>query len=106
MSARPAGGRRLPRGADHVPGPEFQERIRSAIRDVERHYGFAESFLRTSKVGSRLDVEIDFVVADASTAQTVRQFDDIRAELQERLGPLGDPLAMSVGFTADRRWVQ
>ncbi len=88
------------------PGPEFQERIRSAVRDVERHHGFAESFLRTSKVGSRLDVEIDFVVADASTAQTVRQFDDIRAELQERLGPLGDPLAMSVGFTADRRWVQ
>lgn len=87
------------------PDPEFQERIRSAVRDVERHHGFAESFLRTSKVGSRLDVEIDFVVADASTAQTVRQFDDIRADLQERLGPLGDPLAMSVGFTADRRWV-
>ena len=37
------------------PGSETQDRIRGVVRAVEREYGFAESFLRASKVGGRLD---------------------------------------------------
>jgi cation diffusion facilitator family transporter len=86
------------------PGMEIQDRIREVVRAVEREYGFAESFLRASKVGGRLDVEIDYVVDDGSTAQNVHQFDDVRVELDRRLRALGLAPSMSVGFTADRRW--
>jgi cation diffusion facilitator family transporter len=86
------------------PAAEIQDRIRAAVLAVERDYRFSESFLRASKIGSRLDVEIDFVVDDGSRAQTVRQFDEVRAELQERVRPLGMVTSISVGFTADRRW--
>ncbi len=59
------------------PAAEINDRLRAVVAAVEREHGFAESFLRASKVGRRLDVEIDFVVDDGSTAQTVRQFDDV-----------------------------
>ncbi len=51
-------------------------------------------FGRASKVGRRLDVEIDFV----------RDFDAVRAVLHERFVAAGQPVSLSVGFTADRKW--
>ena len=86
-----------------APSADLQERVRDRVDDVRLRYGFAESFLRCGKVGARLDVEVDFVVDDASRAQTVGQFDEVRADLHEQLTPLGN-VSMSVGFTADRRW--
>jgi predicted Co/Zn/Cd cation transporter (cation efflux family) len=86
------------------PPPELSSRIRAVVSAVEDEHGFTESFVRASKVGGRLDVEIDFVVADTSAVQTVRGFDAVRASLQERLAELGQPVSMSVGFTADRAW--
>jgi predicted Co/Zn/Cd cation transporter (cation efflux family) len=66
--------------------------------------GFAGSFGRASKVGSRLDVEIDFVVDAGSTPQTVRELDAVRADLAKRLAALHPAPSMWIGFTADPRW--
>jgi cation diffusion facilitator family transporter len=87
-----------------APEPAVMEQLRSCVRDVEVHYGFAESFLRASKVGPRLDVEIDFVVDESSTAQNVREFDRVRQDIHDRLEPLGFTRSTVVTFTADRRW--
>ena len=87
-----------------APDPAVMEQLRACVQDVAARYGFAESFLRASKVGSRLDVEIDFVVDDTSTAQHVRELDAVRQDLHDRLVPLGYALSMVVSFTADRRW--
>jgi cation diffusion facilitator family transporter len=86
------------------PTAAVLERIQDAVRAIEREYAFAESFLRASKVGGRLDVEVDYVVDETSRARDVRQFDEVRAQLADRLAPLGLATSMSVGFTADRRW--
>jgi cation diffusion facilitator family transporter len=86
------------------PEPAVMEQLRSCVRDVETRYGFAESFLRASKVGPRLDVEIDFVVDDSSTAQNVREFDAVRQDIHDRLEPLGYTRSTVVTFTGDRRW--
>lgn len=74
------------------------------MSEVERTYRFAESFVRASKIGGRLEVEVEFVVDDESTAQTVLQFDAVRTDLEARFETLDHPTSMSVGFTADRRW--
>lgn len=86
------------------PAPAIQARLWSCVREVQRDYAFAESFLRTSKVGSRVDVEVHFVVAPASTSQTVQQCDDVRADLYQRFLLLGYQPSMTVSFTADRTW--
>jgi cation diffusion facilitator family transporter len=86
--------------------PSIQQGLLACVRDIEREYGFTESFLRTSKVGGRLDIEIDFVVAAESRAQTVWQFDEIRQRLRDRLPVGGYTSSMTVSFTADRKWAQ
>ena len=88
-----------------APGPAVLDPLRAQVAAVAAEYGFAESFLRASKVGGRLDVEVDFVVGEDSRARDVTAFDAVREQLWERLAPLGQRLSMSVGFTADRRWV-
>jgi len=85
--------------------PALREELLACVEDVRRERGFAESFLRVSKVGSRLDVEVDFVVTPDSTAQTVTAFDAVRAELRDRFLAVGQDPSVSVGFTADRSWV-
>jgi cation diffusion facilitator family transporter len=87
-----------------APEPAIQEQLRSCVREIEAHYGFLESFLRSAKVGGRLDVEIDFVVGDSSRAQHVREFDVVRQDIHDRLEPLGYAKSVSVTFTADRKW--
>ena len=87
------------------PDAATQERLWTCVEEVRDRYRFAESFVRASKVGGRLDVEVDFVIGDTSTAQHVREFDAVRAELEACLAPLARRLSLSVGFTADRRWV-
>lgn len=86
------------------PAAPILEQLRTCVSDVEQHYGFAESFLRTSKVGRRLDIEIDFVVGGASRAQNVQDFDRVREDVQARLEPLGYQTSVIVAFTADRKW--
>jgi cation diffusion facilitator family transporter len=89
-----------------APGPDLRGRLADHVAEVEREYGFSESYLRTSKVGSRLDVEIDFVVPETARAQCVRDFDVVRADLHERLHRLAPVTAMTVSFTADPRWAR
>jgi cation diffusion facilitator family transporter len=85
-----------------APPPDLLAGIQEIVSAVEAENGFAESFLRASKVGGRLDVEIDFLVADPTA--TVLDFDAVRAVLQERFAAAGQPVSLSVGFTADRKW--
>ena len=87
------------------PDAATRERLRTCVDEIRHRYRFAESFIRASKVGGRLDVEVDFVIGDTSTAQHVREFDAVRAEVEACLAPLARRLSLSVGFTADRRWV-
>jgi predicted Co/Zn/Cd cation transporter (cation efflux family) len=85
--------------------PEVRDQVLAQAADVARTWGLAEPVVRLSKVGSRLDVEVVFLVEPGSTARTVEEFDEVRAELDERLRATGLEPWMSVEFTADPRWV-
>jgi len=86
-----------------APPEQIQSQLRDQVEQVRLRYGLAESFLRCAKVGGRLDVEVDFLVDGSSRVQTVSEFDQVRADLDERLRRLGR-VSMAVGFTADRKW--
>jgi predicted Co/Zn/Cd cation transporter (cation efflux family) len=89
-----------------APAQQLRDQLAEHVEHVEHEYGFAESYLRASKVGSRLDVEIDFVVPDTARAQCVRDFDEVRADLYGRLQRLAPVTAMTVSFTADPKWAR
>jgi predicted Co/Zn/Cd cation transporter (cation efflux family) len=85
--------------------PAVRDPATAVVEEVARGWGLGEPVVRLSKVGSRLDVDVVFLVEAGSTARTVEQFDQVRAELEERLlRTTGLEPWMSVEFTADPRW--
>jgi len=82
---------------------DVQEPIVALVGTLAAEYGLADSVVRTSKVGGRLDLDVVFLVGDGTTVQ---RCDAVRAELERRLAAAGHYVSMSVGFTADRRWAQ
>ncbi|MDN2501822.1 cation transporter [Nocardia nova] len=86
---------------------------RSVVTDVERlcdrvrtTHGFAESFVRASTVGSRLDLELAFILGPRTPERTVEFFDAIRADIDAQLNARNYHHSTSVVFTADRHWVE
>ena len=87
-----------------APEAEVLAQLRACVAAVEERYAFSESFLRASKVGDRMDIEIDFVVDAESTVRTIADSDTVRQDLHEQLAALGYERSVVVTFTADPRW--
>ena len=88
------------------PPEETMSELQTAVDEVRDRYRMRESFLRASQVGSRVDVEIDYLVDDGSAVRTVADCDEVRSDLHERLAALGHERSVVVAFTTDRRWAQ
>src|SRR4051794_24194766 len=78
--------------------------LQACVDAVAERFGLGESFLRAAKVGSRVDVEVDFVVAPDSAVRTVADCDRVRQDLHDRLAALGHERSVVVAFTTDRKW--
>ena len=87
-----------------APEADVLDQLSACVTAVEERYAFSESFLRASKVGNRMDIEIDFVVGDESAVRTIADGDSVRQDLHEQLAALGYERSVVVTFTADRRW--
>lgn len=87
-----------------APEADVLDELRASVAAIKERYAFSESFLRASKVGNRMDIEIDFVVDAESAVRTIVDSDTVREDLHERLAALGYERSVVVTFTADRRW--
>lgn len=79
--------------------------LQDCVREVGQEFGLAEPAVRASKVGSRMDIEVDWVVDDDSTVRTVADCDTVRERLHQRLAALGLERSLLVSFTTDPKWV-
>ncbi|MFF3575274.1 hypothetical protein ACFYXQ_46875 [Nocardia jiangxiensis] len=80
-------------------------RVQRMCEEVRVEHRFDESLVRASTVGSRRDLELAFVLDADTSRRAVGFFDDIRAEIQQRLTALGYHHSTSVMFTAQRGWM-
>ena len=87
-----------------APPPAMLAELQACVDAVRDRFRLAESFLRASKVGGRVDVEVDYVVGADSAVRTVADCDVVRQDLHDRLTALGYGTSVVVAFTADRRW--
>ena len=74
------------------------------VTDIEKEYNFQESFLRVSKSGPKLFIEIDFVVSPEGWQPTLAEQDDIREEILTKMKPISLKKWLNVAFTNDRKW--
>jgi cation diffusion facilitator family transporter len=78
--------------------------LQACVDAVGQRFGMGESHLRAAKVGSRVDIEVDFVVGADSPVRTVADCDRVRQDLHDRLAALGHERSVVVAFTTDRKW--
>lgn len=83
------------------PDTDLQGPAREAVNEVAAKFELGERHLRMTKIGRKFYVEIDFVV---DPSWTVRQSDQVRRALSDRLDLLPHDLWLTVEFTADRNW--
>jgi len=83
------------------PDADLQGPARAAVEEISEAFHLADQHLRMTKVGRKFYVEVDFVVDEG---WTVRQSDQVRRALSERLRALPHDLWLTVEFTADRTW--
>ncbi len=87
-----------------APAEPVREQVRACVEAVRDQYEIGESVLRAAKVGSRLDIEVDFLVDESSPVQTVADCDRVRQDLHDRLAELGHAGSVVVAFTTDPKW--
>ncbi|MBA2441215.1 MAG: cation diffusion facilitator family transporter [Rubrobacter sp.] len=86
------------------PEEDLRRRLEEIVHGVEEEYGFDEPFIRLSKVGSKLYIEVDYVVGDESRVRDVTGFDQVRQLLSDRLEEVELSKWLTISFTADRKW--
>ncbi|WP_162452470.1 cation transporter [Phytoactinopolyspora mesophila] len=89
-----------------APPADIEGRLRNCIDAIEQRYGFDDSYLRSTKIGGQLVLEVDFVVGEETSARSVESLDTIRQDITDDLGDLGYDLWLSASFTGDRRWAE
>lgn len=82
-----------------APSAELLARIEEAVRDVQREHGLPEPLIRAGKVGRKLYVEADFLVADPAIG--LQEEDAVRRAMRDRLLPLGYDVWTYVALTRD-----
>jgi predicted Co/Zn/Cd cation transporter (cation efflux family) len=83
------------------PDTDLQGPARAVVDEISSQFGLGEQHLRMTKIGRKFYVEIDFVV---DPAWNVRQSDEVRRALSDKLESLPHDLWLTVEFTADRSW--
>lgn len=86
-----------------APAPEVQEPVRRAIAEVRHQFELPEPYIRMTKVGRKLYVEVDFVVPGREW--DVADEDEIRYALRDRIEHLPYQLWLNVELSGDADWV-
>jgi cation diffusion facilitator family transporter len=85
------------------PEGPVQKRIETSVQAVKEEYGIEESFLRITKVGRTIWVEIDFVTASDDLGSLKIQ-DQIREKIAGSMDDAAPKKWLTVSFMKDRRW--
>ncbi|MBS9524841.1 cation diffusion facilitator family transporter [Litoribacter ruber] len=86
------------------PDSELKQEVDQIISATKTRYGFEEYFLRVSKVGSKLFVEVDYVVDRKAFEPTIEEMDLIRQEISDALQEVPYKKWLTISFTSDRKW--
>ncbi|WP_100399198.1 cation diffusion facilitator family transporter [Bacillus sp. FJAT-44742] len=88
-----------------APDQLIEKKCKAVIHSIQAHYQIEDSVLRMSKVGSKLFIEVDFILNEQSKVKTVAEQDLIREEINNRTNDLQYKKWLTVSFTNDRKWI-
>lgn len=97
-------GRQIREVLDMKADHKYLDLCQEIVRGIEEKYKFQESFLRVSKSGPKLFIEIDFVISPEKWQPTLSDQDKIREEILIQMQPISLRKWLNVAFTNDRKW--
>ncbi len=86
------------------PDKEIRQQVNQAVKVVVDQYQFKDYYLRVTKVGKTLKLELDFVVKEKDREMTVFEQDQIREEISEQLEIIEYQKWLTISFTRDYKW--
>ncbi|ARK28568.1 cation diffusion facilitator family transporter [Halalkalibacter krulwichiae] len=87
-----------------APAQAIEEKYQDVVFSIEKTYKVEQSYLRMSKVGSKLYVEIDFILNNQSDILTIDDQDFIREQIDQQTKELKYEKWVTVCFTKNRKW--
>ena len=97
-------GRQIREVLDMKAENMYFELCQETVEKIENKYKFQESFLRVSKSGPKLFIEIDFVVSPDAWQPSLAEQDQIREEIITQMNLISIKKWLNVAFTNDRKW--
>ncbi|MFC4736982.1 cation diffusion facilitator family transporter [Bacillus daqingensis] len=86
------------------PDGAVRSRMEETLKELADEYGVEESFLRMTKVGRTIWVEIDIVAPETSPLNSLTKQDEMRSKLSSVLTGAAPKKWLTVSFMADRHW--
>lgn len=81
-------------------------RIQESVASIVGNYGVIDTYLRISKTGSIVFIEIDIIVPKQYQFDSILAQDEIREEIDEALSWLPQNKWLTIAFTANRKWAE
>jgi cation diffusion facilitator family transporter len=97
-------GRQIREVLDMKADNKYLDLCEEIVDGLEKKYKFQESFLRVSKSGPKLFIEIDFVVSPEAWQPSLSEQDQIREEILLQMQPISLKKWLNVAFTNNRKW--
>jgi predicted Co/Zn/Cd cation transporter (cation efflux family) len=97
-------GRKIREVLDMKADDKYLDLCEEIVDGLEKKYKFQESFLRVSKSGPKLFIEIDFVVSPEGWQPSLSEQDQIREEILLQMQPISLKKWLNVAFTNNRKW--
>lgn len=86
------------------PSSEVITTVTGEIEKIDQDYDFSDKFLRLGKVGSKIMIEIDYVIEKNSKLDCISEQDQLRSRLSQGLVELPYKKWLNINFTSDVKW--
>ncbi|GAA5186916.1 cation diffusion facilitator family transporter [Ferrimonas gelatinilytica] len=87
-----------------TPEESIQTELDEVAKAIANAHQLGQPFVRSTKIGRQLAVDIAFILDDKERRYRIAEFDQIREQIEARLKPLGLSLWLNIIFTHDRHW--
>ncbi|SDO45123.1 cation diffusion facilitator family transporter [Alkalicoccus daliensis] len=87
-----------------APEDNVRERVQEKVAEIEKQHKIEESFIRISRVGRTIWVEIDLVAGSDPSLESLSVQDNVREKIAEVLEGTAPKKWLTVCFMKDRRW--
>lgn len=97
-------GKQLKEVLDMTAEEQYTLKIEEITGRIQIQYKFQETFTRVAKSGTKLFIEIDFVLSPEGWQPTLLEQDAIREEIMGQMRDISLKKWLNVAFTLDRKW--